>query len=85
MEFSLPAWLGGLVGAVVAAAIYVPAIRMIEQRWRAQMGPVTLEKRRVSEDKFSMLRRLILAAAIAVLATVGYWIGKTIGLSHPQL
>ena len=85
MEFSLPAWLGGLVGAVVAAAIYVPAIRMIEQRWRAQMGPMTLEERHAAEDKFSIVRRLILAADIAVLATVGYWIGKTIGPSHPQL
>ena len=39
MEFSLPAWLGGLAGTIVAVAIYVPAIRVVERRLRAQSGP----------------------------------------------
>jgi hypothetical protein len=78
MEFSLPAWLGGLAGTVIAVAVYVPAIRAIEARLRAQSGPQTLEQRVAFEDKLSVIRRVILAIGIAVLATAGYWIGNAI-------
>jgi hypothetical protein len=79
MEYSLPAWLGALVGTVIAVGIYVPAIRAIERKFRAQAGPQTLEQRAASAEKFSIARRLILAADIAILASVGYWIGNAIG------
>jgi hypothetical protein len=79
MEYSLPAWLGALVGTIVAVVIYVPAIRVIEQHLRAQSGPETLEARAEHESKISVARRLILGADIAILATLGYWIGKVIG------
>jgi hypothetical protein len=79
MEFSLPAWLGGLGGTIVAVAIYVPAIRLIERRLRAQSGPKTLEQRTAFEDRLSVTRRLILGLTIAILATLGYWIGATVG------
>ena len=79
MEYSLPAWLGGLAGTIVAAVLYVPAIRLLDRRLRAQSGPKTLEERAAFEEKLSLMRRLILAADIAILATLGYWIGKVIG------
>jgi len=79
MEYSLPAWLGALAGTVVAVVIYMPAIRVIERHMRAQGGPATLEDRAERESKISVARRLILGADIAILATVGYWIGKAIG------
>ena len=79
MEYSLPAWLGAFAGTVVAVLIYVPAIRAIERSFRAQHGPQTLEQRAAFEEKFSIARRLILAVDIAILATVGYWIGNAIG------
>ena len=82
MEFSLPAWLGGLIGAAIAVAIYVPAIRRIEAHMRAQAGPQTLEQRAAFAEKFSIARRLILAVDIAILATAGYWIGHAIGGSR---
>jgi hypothetical protein len=75
MEFSLPAWLGGLAGTIVAVAAYVPAIRIVERRLRAQSGPLTLEQRAAFEDKLSVVRRVILGFAVAILATLGYWIG----------
>jgi hypothetical protein len=89
MEYSLPAWVGALVGAIVAVALYVPAIRVIERHMRAQNGPVALEQREAFEQKLSVVRRLILGVDIAILATVGYWIGKalgavgTVGISPP--
>jgi hypothetical protein len=46
---------------------------------RAQRGPQTLEERAAFEARLSVTRRLILAIAIAVLATLGYWIGKAAG------
>ncbi len=79
MELSLPAWLGGLAGTIVAVAIYLPAIRIVERRLRAQSSPQTLEQRAAFEDRLSAMRRLILGVDIAILAVVGYWIGRAIG------
>ena len=76
MEYSLPAWLGGFLGTIVAVAIYVPGIRVVERRLRAQTGPQTLEQRRAFEDRLSVIRRMILGAGIAILAIAGYWIGN---------
>jgi uncharacterized membrane protein YccC len=78
MEYSLPAWLGGLIGTVIAVAIYIPAIRVIEARLRAQNGPQTLEQRNAFDEKMSIARRVILGIAVALLATIGYMIGNAI-------
>jgi hypothetical protein len=79
MDYSLPAWLGGLAGTIIAVAIYIPAIRAVERRLRAQSGPQTIEQRDAFEDRLSIMRRMILAAGIAILATLGYWIGNAVG------
>ena len=79
MEFSSPAWLGGLVGTIVAVVIYIPAIRLIERSMRAQQEPATGEARDAFEDKLWIMRRVILGADIAILATAGYWIGNAVG------
>jgi hypothetical protein len=79
MEYSLPAWLGGLAGTILAVALYLPAIRVVERRLRARSGPKTLEQRAAFEDKLSIMRRVILALDIAILATLGYWIGNAVG------
>ena len=79
MDYSLPAWLGALVGTIVAVVLYVPGIRIFEQHLRAQSGPKTLEQRAAFEDKLSVTRRVILGFAIAILAVVGYWIGNAFG------
>ena len=79
MDYSLPAWLGGLAGTIVAVAIYVPAIRLVERRLRAQRGRQTLEQRTAFEARLSVTRRVILGIDIAILATLGYWIGKATG------
>jgi hypothetical protein len=79
MDYSLPAWLGGLVGTIIAVAIYVPGIRVLERRLRAQSGPQTLEQRRAFEARLSVIRRMILGVDIAILAIAGYWIGNLLG------
>ncbi len=79
MDYSLPAWLGALAGTMVAVAIYVPGIRMLDRHMRAQNGPMTLEEREAFEEKLSLFRRLLLGVDIAILATLGYWIGNIIG------
>ncbi len=79
MDFSLPAWLGALAGTIVAVAIYVPGIRIVERRLRAQGVPKALEERTAFEDRLSVMRRVILGADIALLATLGYWLGDFIG------
>jgi hypothetical protein len=79
MEYSPSAWLGALAGMILAVALYVPGIRVVERHMRAQSGPATLEERAAREDRLSVLRRLILGLDIAILATLGYWIGNAIG------
>jgi len=76
MELSLPAWLGALCGMIVAVAIYVPGIRIVERRLRAASKPETIEQRSAFEDKLSVMRRVLLGLDIAVLAVAGYWIGN---------
>ena len=78
MDFSLPAWIGALIGTIIAVAIYVPGIRLFERQQRAQSGPMTLEQRKAFEDKLSVMRRLILGAGIAILAVAGYWLGTAL-------
>ncbi|HSZ67198.1 MAG TPA: hypothetical protein VK825_13420 [Xanthobacteraceae bacterium] len=77
VDFLLPAWIGALIGTMIAVAIYIPGIRIFEQQQRAQSGPMTLEQRKAFEDKLSVMRRLILGADIAILAVAGYWLGTT--------
>jgi hypothetical protein len=79
MELSLPAWLGALCGMIVATAFYVPGIRLVERHLRKSSDAATPEQRAALEDKLSMVRRLILACAIAILAAVGYWLGNILG------
>jgi hypothetical protein len=79
MELSLPAWLGALCGMIVAVAIYVPGIRIVERRLRAANVPETNEQRSAFEDKLSVMRRVILGFAVAVLGTAGYWVGNMLG------
>ncbi len=75
IDFSLPAWIGALIGTIIAVVIYVPGIRVFERQQRAQSGPMTLEQRQAFEDKLSVMRRFILGVDIALFATLGYWIG----------
>jgi hypothetical protein len=79
MELSLPAWLGALCGMIVAAAIYVPGIRLVERHLRSLSDAKTPEQRGAFEDKLSVVRRLILAFDVAILAAAGYWIGTMVG------
>ena len=51
MELSLPAWLGALCGMIVAAAIYVPGIRLVERRLHKSSSANTPEQRVAFEDK----------------------------------
>jgi hypothetical protein len=78
MEYSLPGWLGALVGTVVAVVLYVPGIRIVDRHLRAQGGPMALDKREDFESRIALVRRSILAVDIAILATLGYWIGKAL-------
>jgi hypothetical protein len=80
MELSLPAWIGGLAGTVIAVAIYLPGIRMVERHLRATAGAQTREQRAAFDANLSVVRRLILGADIAILAALGYWIGTMAGL-----
>jgi hypothetical protein len=83
MELSLPAWLGALCGMIVAAAIYVPAIRIVERHLRGSSDAKAPEQRAAFEDRLSVVRRLILACDIAILAAAGYWIGNMFGGKMP--
>jgi len=87
MELSLPAWLGGIAGALVAVCLYIPAIRRLERHWRAQQGSMLPAQRTAFEEKLSVIRRVILGIDVAVLSSLGYWIGSVLGRAsavHPN-
>jgi hypothetical protein len=84
MDFLLPAWLGALAGTAVAVAIYVPLIRAVDRRLRAQAAAQSLEQRAAFEEKLSIVRRVILAIDILILATAGYWIGNALAGPGPR-
>jgi len=71
--------LGALCGMIVAVAIYVPGIRIVERHLRAANAPETNAQRSAFEDKLSVMRRVILGFAVAVLGTEGYWVGNMLG------
>jgi len=79
MEYSLPAWLGALVGAAIAVALYVPTIRIVDRHLRAQGTTAAAEQREDFESRIALVRRSILGVDIAILATLGYWVGKVLG------
>jgi hypothetical protein len=79
MELSLPAWLGALCGMIAAAAIYIPGIGLVERHLRGSSDAETPEQRVAFEDRLSVVRRLILAFDVAILAAAGYWIGNMFG------
>jgi hypothetical protein len=76
MELSLPAWLGALCGMIVAAAIYVPGIRIMERHLRASSDAKTPEQRSAFEDRLSLARRAVLGFDMAAFAVLGYWVGS---------
>jgi hypothetical protein len=79
MELSLPAWLGALGGMIAAVAIYVPGIRLVERRLRGSSDVKTPAERAAFDNRLSVVRRLILAFDLAILAAAGYWIGNMFG------
>jgi hypothetical protein len=79
MELSLPAWLGALCAMIVAVAIYVPGIRLVDRHLRGSSDAKTPAERGAFEGKLSVVRRLILAFDLAILAAAGYWIGNMFG------
>jgi len=79
MDIALPAWLGALCGMIVAAAIYAPAIRLVERQLRGSSDANTPEQRGAFENRLSVVRRLILALDVAIFAAAGYWIGNMVG------
>jgi hypothetical protein len=79
MDIALPAWLGALCGMIVAAAIYVPGIRLVERQLRDSSDAGTSEQRGAFENRLSVVRRLILALDVAIFAALGYWIGNVVG------
>ena len=61
---------------IIAVVVYVPGIRLVERHLRSLSGVKTPEQRVAFEDKLSVVRRLILAFDVAILAVAGYWIGN---------
>jgi hypothetical protein len=71
---SLAGLVGALIGTAVAAIVYGRLVQCIERGVRS----VSMRQREPSESEISLLRRVVLAADIAVLGGAGYWLGAAI-------
>jgi p-aminobenzoyl-glutamate transporter AbgT len=79
MDLSPLALLGAVLGTVLGVINYVVIMRIVEPRLRALDKSQTPEERDEFERKLSLMRRIILAVEVAVLAAIGYWLGRTFG------
>ena len=78
MSYSPSAWLGALIGIMVAVALSLPAIHILDRHLRDEAASGAAARER-AEGRLSLLRRLILGLDIAILGALGYWIGGAIG------
>ncbi|MFL5085203.1 MAG: hypothetical protein ACJ8FP_10345 [Xanthobacteraceae bacterium] len=79
MEYSLPGFIGALVGVVIGVINYGVVISVAEGRLRKLDRSQTSEEREAFERKLSLMRRLVLGIDIAAFAALGYWFGRTVG------
>ena len=79
MEYSLPGFIGALVGVIIGVINYVAVISMVQGRLRKLDRSQSSEEREEFERKLSLMRRLVLGIDIVAFAAVGYWFGRTVG------
>jgi hypothetical protein len=79
VEYSLPGFIGALVGVVSGVVNYGVVISVAEGRLRKLDRSQTSEEREAFERKLSLMRRLVLGIDIAAFAALGYWFGRTVG------
>jgi hypothetical protein len=71
--------LGAVIGTVVAAAVYGPLVGLVGRAFESRQSAQTVEERERSEQELSLLRRVVFAVDVIVLAAIGYWLGQMIG------
>jgi hypothetical protein len=79
IDLSPAGFLGAVIGTVVAALLYGPLVALAGRGFKSRQPAETAEERATLEQEMSVLRRIVLAADIIVLAGAGYWLGITIG------
>jgi len=79
VEYSLPGFIGALVGVIIGVINYVAVISMVQGRLRKLDRSQSSEEREEFERKLSLMRRLVLGIDIVAFAAVGYWFGRTVG------
>ena len=76
IDLSLAGLIGAMVGTVVAAVIYHLFIGRLERAMRAREQSQKPEERDASDLSLSVVRRLVLAIDVFILAALGYWLGR---------
>ena len=83
MNFSLWSQIGALAGAALGYVNFRVIIAILEPRLRALNDSKTAEEHAAFERKIVLLRRILFALEIGILAVVGYfagaWFGSWIG------
>ena len=78
MDLSLAGLLGAMVGSLLGAINYAVILSFVTGRLRALDTSRTPAEREAFEARMSVMRKLILAADLAVFAGIGYWFGNTV-------
>ena len=79
MDYSLPGFVGALVGVVIGVINYAVIISIVEGRLRKLDRSQTPGEREEFERKLSLMRRIVLGIDIVAFSAVGYWFGRTVG------
>jgi uncharacterized membrane protein YqhA len=76
IDLSLAGLIGAMVGTVVAAVVYHLFIGRLERAVRARQTLQKTEERDASDLSLSVVRRVVLAVDVFILAAFGYWLGR---------
>jgi len=79
VDYSLPGFVGALVGVVIGVINYAVIISIVEGRLRKLDRSQTPGEREEFERKLSLMRRIVLGIDIVAFSAVGYWFGRTVG------
>jgi hypothetical protein len=79
MDYSLPGFLGAVVGVMIGVINYGVVISIVEGRLRKLDRSQSQGERDEFERKLSLMRRIVLGIDVVGFSAVGYWLGRTVG------
>jgi hypothetical protein len=76
IEFPVAGFLGAVGGTILAAMVYLAGAVVVLPRLHARIAAMEGSQRQRYEARFCLMRQAVLAADIALLGSIGFWLGE---------